>query len=100
MYRLRCPECDYKASLRLKLASHLNTAHGRNYTNLELLDALPPVKCATCDFSTKRVRLMLRHDCQQLASSGSGEKVNRLSSCPQCPHTSRLVMGSFTKYDS
>ena len=79
--------------MRLKLASHFNTAHGRNYTNLELLDALPPVKCATCDFSTKRVRLMLRHDCDQLAKAVTScdqlEKVNQVSSCPQCPHTSR-----------
>ena len=74
--------------MRLTLASHLNAGHGRNYTNLELLDALPPIRCATCDFSTKRVRLMLRHDCERLAS-GSGERMNRLSSCPQCPHTSR-----------
>ena len=30
-------------------------------------------------------RLMLRHDCEQLAK----EKSDQLHSCPLCPHTSR-----------
>ena len=56
----RCPDCDYKTSFRLRLANHIISSHDEK----TVYKAYVPIECGKCDFTTKRVRLLLRHPCR------------------------------------